>query len=172
MKYLIVIERTATGYSAYSPDVPGCMPSSSGACWAGTFSGPESVEYRKVIGSSPGATVFRSPEPPSGSAARLTARACSRGNLESARAPARPVEIWRLNESAVLLVSFGCVPPRRSAQDGASGEESMLTPDTHGRQRHRQAANHGDSRQRRSCAGGIVTDDATLVRNGDKRWDL
>lgn len=24
MKYLIVIERTGTGYSAYSPDVPGC----------------------------------------------------------------------------------------------------------------------------------------------------
>ncbi|MEW6128701.1 MAG: type II toxin-antitoxin system HicB family antitoxin [Acidobacteriota bacterium] len=23
-KYLIVIEKTATGYSAYSPDVPGC----------------------------------------------------------------------------------------------------------------------------------------------------
>ncbi|MBI1761318.1 MAG: type II toxin-antitoxin system HicB family antitoxin [Acidobacteria bacterium] len=23
-KYLIVIERTSTGYSAYSPDVPGC----------------------------------------------------------------------------------------------------------------------------------------------------
>jgi predicted RNase H-like HicB family nuclease len=25
MKYLIVIERTDTGYSAYSPDVPGCV---------------------------------------------------------------------------------------------------------------------------------------------------
>lgn len=25
MKYLIVIERTSTGYSAYSPDVPGCI---------------------------------------------------------------------------------------------------------------------------------------------------
>ena len=25
MKYLIVIERTATGYSAYSPDLPGCV---------------------------------------------------------------------------------------------------------------------------------------------------
>jgi len=25
MKYLIVIEETATGYSAYSPDVPGCV---------------------------------------------------------------------------------------------------------------------------------------------------
>lgn len=24
MKYLIVIEKTATGYSAYSPDLPGC----------------------------------------------------------------------------------------------------------------------------------------------------
>jgi len=25
MKYLIVIERTPTGFSAYSPDVPGCV---------------------------------------------------------------------------------------------------------------------------------------------------
>ena len=25
MKYLIVIEQTATGYSAFSPDVPGCV---------------------------------------------------------------------------------------------------------------------------------------------------
>ncbi len=25
MKYLIVIEETATGYSAYSPDLPGCV---------------------------------------------------------------------------------------------------------------------------------------------------
>lgn len=25
MKYLIVIEPTATGFSAYSPDVPGCV---------------------------------------------------------------------------------------------------------------------------------------------------
>ena len=25
MKYLIVIEQTPTGYSAYSPDVPGCV---------------------------------------------------------------------------------------------------------------------------------------------------
>jgi len=25
MKYLIVIERTNTGYSAYSPDLPGCV---------------------------------------------------------------------------------------------------------------------------------------------------
>ena len=25
MRYLIVIEETATGYSAYSPDVPGCV---------------------------------------------------------------------------------------------------------------------------------------------------
>jgi predicted RNase H-like HicB family nuclease len=23
-KYLIIVEKTATGYSAYSPDVPGC----------------------------------------------------------------------------------------------------------------------------------------------------
>jgi predicted RNase H-like HicB family nuclease len=25
MKYLIVIEKTETGYSAYSPDLPGCI---------------------------------------------------------------------------------------------------------------------------------------------------
>ena len=25
MKYLIVIEQAATGYSAYSPDLPGCI---------------------------------------------------------------------------------------------------------------------------------------------------
>jgi predicted RNase H-like HicB family nuclease len=25
MKYLIVIEKTPTGFSAYSPDVPGCV---------------------------------------------------------------------------------------------------------------------------------------------------
>jgi predicted RNase H-like HicB family nuclease len=25
MKYLIIIEPTATGFSAYSPDVPGCV---------------------------------------------------------------------------------------------------------------------------------------------------
>jgi predicted RNase H-like HicB family nuclease len=25
MKYLIVIEETSTGYSAYSPDLPGCI---------------------------------------------------------------------------------------------------------------------------------------------------
>jgi predicted RNase H-like HicB family nuclease len=25
MRYLIVIEKTGTGYSAYSPDIPGCV---------------------------------------------------------------------------------------------------------------------------------------------------
>lgn len=25
MKYLIIIEETSTGYSAYSPDLPGCI---------------------------------------------------------------------------------------------------------------------------------------------------
>ena len=87
----------------------------------------------------------------------------------SSRFRTEPVEIRRLNESVNCLVS---VPPRRSAQDGASGEESMLTPDTHGRQRHGQVANHGDAWQRRACAGGIVADDATLVRDGDRRWEL
>jgi predicted RNase H-like HicB family nuclease len=29
MKYLIVIEQTATGYSAYSPDLPGCIATGS-----------------------------------------------------------------------------------------------------------------------------------------------
>ena len=27
MEYLIVVERTETGFSAYSPDVPGCVTS-------------------------------------------------------------------------------------------------------------------------------------------------
>ncbi len=25
MKYLIILEKTSTGYSAYSPDLPGCV---------------------------------------------------------------------------------------------------------------------------------------------------
>jgi predicted RNase H-like HicB family nuclease len=29
MKYLIVIEKTDTGFSAYSPDVPGCVATGS-----------------------------------------------------------------------------------------------------------------------------------------------
>lgn len=29
MKYLIVVERTSTGYSAYSPDLPGCIATGS-----------------------------------------------------------------------------------------------------------------------------------------------
>lgn len=29
MKYLIVIEPTSTGYSAYSPDLPGCISTGS-----------------------------------------------------------------------------------------------------------------------------------------------
>ena len=29
MRYLIVIERTATGFSAYSPDLPGCIAAGS-----------------------------------------------------------------------------------------------------------------------------------------------
>jgi predicted RNase H-like HicB family nuclease len=29
MKYLIVIEKSKTGYSAYSPDVPGCVSTGS-----------------------------------------------------------------------------------------------------------------------------------------------
>jgi predicted RNase H-like HicB family nuclease len=28
-KYLVIIEETATGYSAYSPDVPGCIATAS-----------------------------------------------------------------------------------------------------------------------------------------------
>jgi len=29
MKFLVVIEQTATGYSAFSPDVPGCIATAS-----------------------------------------------------------------------------------------------------------------------------------------------
>jgi hypothetical protein len=99
------------------------------------------------------------PEPPSGLAAHLTAMALSRGNLESARGfRTAPVEIWRLNESVNCLVG---VPPRRSAQDGASGEEWMLTPETRSRQRHRRMATHCDSWQTPK-AGRFAGDDETL----------
>ncbi len=29
IKYLVIIEKTATGYSAYSPDLPGCIATGS-----------------------------------------------------------------------------------------------------------------------------------------------
>lgn len=29
MKYLVIIEQTSTGYSAYSPDLPGCVTTGS-----------------------------------------------------------------------------------------------------------------------------------------------
>ncbi len=29
MKYLVIVERTATGFSAYSPDLPGCVTTGS-----------------------------------------------------------------------------------------------------------------------------------------------
>jgi hypothetical protein len=38
--------------------------------------------------------------------------------------------------------------------------------------RRRIMATLGDSWRRRSHAGGIVTDDATLVRDGDAQWEL
>ena len=31
MKYLIILEKTPTGYSAYSPDLPGCVSAGSSA---------------------------------------------------------------------------------------------------------------------------------------------
>jgi predicted RNase H-like HicB family nuclease len=31
LKFLIVVEQTQTGYSAYAPDVPGCIVTGSGA---------------------------------------------------------------------------------------------------------------------------------------------
>jgi predicted RNase H-like HicB family nuclease len=30
MKYLVIIEKTGTGYSAFSPDLPGCVATGSG----------------------------------------------------------------------------------------------------------------------------------------------
>jgi hypothetical protein len=39
---------------------------------------------------------------------------------------------------------FGSVPPRRSAQDGASGEESMLPLDSLGVNASRSLTNHGN----------------------------
>jgi hypothetical protein len=82
------------------------------------------------------------PEPPSGSAALLTAMALSRGYLESARATG--FTGGNLAAEQVETVSFGSVPPRRSAQDGASGEESMLPLDSLGVNARRSLANHGN----------------------------
>src|SRR5438874_1499498 len=43
------------------------------------------------------------------------------------RPPARPVEVWPLNESEMqLLVCFWMCPLLRRAQGGATGEESLL----------------------------------------------
>ena len=82
------------------------------------------------------------PEPPSGSAALLTAMALSRGYLESARATG--LAGGNLAAEQVETVSFGSVPPRRSAQDGASGEESMLPLDSLGVNASRSLANQGN----------------------------
>ena len=46
-------------------------------------------------------------------------------------------------DACVNCVGFS-VPPRRSARDGASGENSMLTPAARGRQRVRSSAMSGD----------------------------
>ena len=56
--------------------------------------------------------------------------------------PDWPVEIWRLNEC--VNCSGYSVPPRRSAQDGASGEESMLPLETRGVNGSRSLATQGD----------------------------
>jgi hypothetical protein len=81
------------------------------------------------------------PEPPSGSAALLTAMALSRGYLESARATGFTGGNLRLNKSKVFRLEAS---PRRSAQDGASGEESMLPLDSLGVNASRSLANQGN----------------------------
>ncbi|MGE0386259.1 MAG: type II toxin-antitoxin system HicB family antitoxin [Gammaproteobacteria bacterium] len=44
MKYLIVVEKSETGYSAYSPDIPGCV--STGTTVAETESNmKEAIEF-------------------------------------------------------------------------------------------------------------------------------
>jgi predicted RNase H-like HicB family nuclease len=44
MKYLIVVEKSETGYSAYSPDIPGCV--STGATLAETEKNmKEAIEF-------------------------------------------------------------------------------------------------------------------------------
>ena len=48
MKYLIVIERTATGCSAYSPDVPGCIVTGSTRMEAGIADHIWSIE--EIVG--------------------------------------------------------------------------------------------------------------------------
>ena len=68
--------------------------------------------------------------------------ALSRGYLESARATG--FTGGNLAAEQVETVSFGSVPPRRSAQDGASGEESMLPLDSLGVNASRSLAKHGN----------------------------
>jgi hypothetical protein len=88
-------------------------------------------------------------------------------HLESARAAGSAGGNLAAEQVANCFV--GNVPPRRSAQDGASGEESMLALDTPGRQRHRRVkkavATHGDWWQRRSRAGGVLAGGATPLRD-------
>jgi hypothetical protein len=55
--------------------------------------------------------------------------------------PDRSVKTSRLND---FVNWFGNVPPRRSAQDGASGEESMLPLDSLGVNAGRNLANQGN----------------------------
>ena len=62
-------------------------------------------------------------------------------------------------------------PVRRG--DEASGEESMLTPETRGRQRHRRAWRRMATPGNRLLDGWpVLADDATLVTEGDERWAL
>jgi predicted RNase H-like HicB family nuclease len=44
MQYLIVIEQTSTGYSAYSPDLPGCV-STGATCEEVTANMREAIEF-------------------------------------------------------------------------------------------------------------------------------
>ena len=87
-----------------------------------------------------------SSEPPSESAAHVTARAFQPWQTSNQLAlPGWPVEVGRLNE-CVNCAGFS-VPPRRSARDGASGEDSMLTLETGPRQIYQRMAMDGDARQ-------------------------
>ena len=58
-------------------------------------------------------------------------------------------------------LEFRCVPPRGPAQDGASGEKSMLTPGTRRRQPPSRMAMRGKSRQ---MFAGSSLPHAKLVR--------
>ena len=85
------------------------------------------------------------PEPPSGSAARLTARAFSRGNLYISATSERMKSAYSAPQARHWVARAILRAGRRG--DEAMGEELMLTPETRLRQPSSRMATHGKSRQ-------------------------